>query len=72
MPYIIKKVKNAYKVCKSDNTNVCFSNKSLSKKKAIKQRIAIIISEKGQAPYKPPMKKRVQKGFIPLKKSLKK
>lgn len=43
MPYNIKKIKYGFKVC--DNENKCFSNKPLTKKQAIKQRIAIAISE---------------------------
>ena len=34
-----------FKVCKVDNPNNCFSNKGLTKEKAIKQLKAIIISE---------------------------
>lgn len=43
MPYNIKKVKEGYKVC--DNEGKCLSNKPLKKKVALKQRIAIAISE---------------------------
>ena len=46
MPYIIKPVKAGYKVCKKDNKGECFSKKALSKDKAIKQRVAIILSER--------------------------
>jgi len=45
MPYIIKPINNGYKVCKKDEPNKCFSNKPLSKKRAIKQEKAIILSE---------------------------
>lgn len=47
MPYIIKKVNQGFKVCKK-NTNICFSNKPLTKKVAKKQRTAIILSELGK------------------------
>lgn len=54
MPYIIKKVKTGFKVCKRDEpiakgarSEVCFSKKELPLKIAKKQRIAIILSEKG-------------------------
>lgn len=42
MPYKIEKVEGGFKVCDSAR---CFSNKPMSKKKAIKQRIAIALSE---------------------------
>lgn len=45
MPYIIKKVKQGFKVCKKDNPSECYSNKPLTKKVAKKQRTAIILSE---------------------------
>jgi DNA adenine methylase len=46
MPYLItKQTDNKYKVCKKDNPNICFSNKTLSKKQAEKQMKAIIINE---------------------------
>lgn len=45
MPYIIKPVNNGYKVCKRDEPNKCFSNKPLTKERAIKQEKAIILSE---------------------------
>lgn len=48
MPYIIKKFNNMYRVCKKSNPSVCFSNKGLSKKMAIKQRIAIQLSGRSQ------------------------
>lgn len=47
MPYIIKKVSYGFKVCKKDNPNVCFSKKPITKKKAIKQRTAINLSNLG-------------------------
>lgn len=43
MPYIINKVKNGFKVCKKANPKICFSNKPLSMKQAMKQRTAIKI-----------------------------
>lgn len=46
MPYILKKVKDGYKVCKKDNPSECYSKKPLTEEKANKQRIAIILSEK--------------------------
>ena len=45
MPYILKKLKDGYKVCLKAHPNVCFSNKTLSKEMAIKQMKAIGISE---------------------------
>jgi hypothetical protein len=48
MPYIIKKVKTGFKVCKQDEPKVCFSNKGLPLKRAKKQRTAIILSEMGK------------------------
>ena len=45
MPYIIKKFKNGFKVCK-ENSNECFSKKQMTKKNAKRQMIAIIINEK--------------------------
>jgi hypothetical protein len=43
---MIKQVSpRGYKVCKEDEPDRCFSKKSLPKKTAVKQRIAIIISE---------------------------
>lgn len=46
MPYLIKKVKDGFKVCKKNEPKVCFSKKGLSLKQAGKQRIAIVLSEK--------------------------
>jgi len=45
MPYIIKKVKNGFKVCKDDDKSECFSKKPLTETKAKKQKTAIILSE---------------------------
>lgn len=45
MPYIIKKVKNGFKVCKEDDKSECFSKKPLTATKAKKQKTAIILSE---------------------------
>lgn len=45
MPYIIKKVKDGYKVCKESNKKECYSKKGLPLKRAQKQKIAIQISE---------------------------
>jgi hypothetical protein len=45
MPYIIKKVKQGFKVCKKDKPSECYSNKPLTKKTAKAQRTAIILSE---------------------------
>lgn len=47
MVYIIKKVKNGFKVCKKTEPSVCFSKKPLTKKRAMKQRTAINLSELG-------------------------
>lgn len=54
MPYIIKKVKGGFKTCKKSNTSMCYSNRPLTKKMAMKQRIAINLSEMGMT--KPMMK----------------
>jgi hypothetical protein len=48
MPYDIKKVPHGYKVCKKDEPEKCFSKKPLTKERATKQRIAIIISERSR------------------------
>lgn len=45
MPYIVKNVADGYKVCKKDEPAKCFSKKPLPKERAVKQRIAIIISQ---------------------------
>lgn len=47
MAYIIKKVSYGFKVCKKDEPSVCFSKKPLTKKRAMKQRTAINLSELG-------------------------
>jgi hypothetical protein len=48
MPYIIKKVKGGFKVAKESKPSEVFSKRPLTKKTAIKQRIAIILSESGK------------------------
>lgn len=45
MPYIIKSVSGGFKVAKRDNPKITFSSKPLTKKTAIAQRTAIILSE---------------------------
>lgn len=45
MPYFIKKVKDGFKVCKTEEPKQCFSKKPLTKTKAKKQKTAIILSE---------------------------
>jgi hypothetical protein len=45
MPYTVKKVKGGFKACKKNNKK-CFSNKPLTKKKAVKQIGAISSEEK--------------------------
>lgn len=53
MPYIIKKVNKGFKVCKKTNPDECYSNKPLPLKRAVKQEIAIRLSElrkKGRIP----------------------
>lgn len=47
MPYIIKKAKEGYKVCKKDEPKRCFSKQNLTEETAKKQRTAIILSELG-------------------------
>jgi hypothetical protein len=49
MSYIIKHVKDQFKVCKKSNTDECFSKDPLPLKTAKKQRAAIIINENKQA-----------------------
>lgn len=55
MPYKILEKLDGYKVCKTDNTKKCFSNKPMTKEQAIKQMRAIIINEQlkgsGQVHY---------------------
>jgi hypothetical protein len=59
MPYTIIKVKNGFKVCKEGSKPLeCYSNKPLTKKKAMKQRIAIQISEGGFRPSETVSKKK--------------
>jgi DNA adenine methylase len=45
MPYIIKKVKNGYKVCKKSDKSECYSKEGLPLTRAKKQMAAINISE---------------------------
>jgi len=45
MPYILKRFKNGYKVCKKTDTQTCFSNEPLPLEKAKKQKIAIQIND---------------------------
>lgn len=44
MPYTIKPVNKGFKVCKKTNPKICFSNKPITKTKAIKQMKAIILT----------------------------
>jgi hypothetical protein len=50
MPYVIVRAKEGkkkgYKVCKKDEPKKCFSKDPLPKERAMKQRVAIIISQK--------------------------
>jgi hypothetical protein len=48
MPYIIKKYKYGFRVCKKDKQSECYSNKPLTKKTAKAQRTAIAISEQNK------------------------
>jgi len=48
MPYILKKVKDGFKVCKKDNPKECYSKKGLPLERAKKQMQAIGISEAKQ------------------------
>lgn len=45
MPYILKKFKNGFKVCKKDNPKECFSKEPMPLENAKKQKTAIILSE---------------------------
>ena len=45
MPYILRKIKNGYKVCKKDETKKCFSKKPLTKETAKRQMYAIQANE---------------------------
>lgn len=47
MPYVIIPYKYGFRVCKAARKSVCFSNKPLTKKQALKQRTAINLSELG-------------------------
>lgn len=50
MPYMLKKVNNGYKVCDASR---CFSKNPMPKEHAMKQRIAIALSEHKKQPNKP-------------------
>lgn len=74
MPYIIKKVKNGYKVCKKSEPTECYSKEGLPLERAKKQLTAINISEhkqklKGGAveklPFTPEPDKAIYKIFGP-------
>jgi len=45
MPLFVKKIKNRFKVCEIDNPEICYSKKGLTKKKAMKQELAIRLSK---------------------------
>ncbi len=45
MPYMIKKVSKGFKVAKKNDTSKVFSKNPLTKEKAQKQMLAIILSE---------------------------
>lgn len=45
MPYTVKKVDDGFKVCKKDDLKKCFSKRPMSKRKAEKQKLAIVINE---------------------------
>ena len=45
MPYILRKIKNGYKVCKKNEPKKCFSKKPLTKETATKQMYAIQSNE---------------------------
>jgi DNA adenine methylase len=53
MPYILKKVKDGYKVCKKADKTECFSKEGLPKERAIKQMHAIQMSEHLEGGLKP-------------------
>jgi DNA adenine methylase len=53
MPYILKKVKDGYKICKKTDKTECFSKKGLPKERAIKQMHAIQMSEHLEGGLKP-------------------
>ena len=46
MPYVIRKVKDGYKVCLKKDPSTCFSKKGIPKERAEKQMQAIAINEK--------------------------
>jgi len=50
MPYFLRKVAGGFKVC---DTNRCFSKKPILLKQALKQRVAIALSEHAKNPNKP-------------------
>lgn len=45
MPYSLKKVKDGYKVCKTNEPTVCFSKNGIPKSRAVKQMKAIGMNE---------------------------
>ena len=45
MPYILRKIKDGYKVCKKDEPKKCFSKNLLTKDKATRQMKAIYANE---------------------------
>jgi len=45
MPYILRKIKDGYKVCKKNEPKKCFSNNPLTKEKATRQMKAIYANE---------------------------
>lgn len=52
MPYILKEVVGGWKVAKKEKPSVTFSRLPLSKKKAVAQRTAIILSEMNHRSHK--------------------
>jgi hypothetical protein len=56
MPYLIRKISQGYKVCKESKPSECYSNKPLTKKRAMKQKTAIILSELRKQGRIPPRK----------------
>lgn len=48
MPYILRKIKDGYKVCKKDEPTKCFSKKPLTKEKAKRQMRAIYANENSE------------------------
>lgn len=61
MPYILKRFKNGYKVCKKSDSDICFSKEPLPLETAEKQKTAIQISEAKEDGKDP---KGVQTGFF--------